>query len=356
VRPDDRNGHLATAKRPLRVLVIAGSTRRQFDCPGVDSKARMLMFRMADRLPRPWEIDLEDLGNVWGREKIQSCNGCASTSMALCTWPCNCYQKDDRTHPDLLWNLDLYARLDLADAWVFIGPVHWYAPTSSLKLLFDRLVCMSGGNPREELIRHKDVELAMKLERSPAWKELSVNHLEGRSAAFLCYGDRGADEIGVSGRPEALRHAEYFEPRDEPFADMRQAYAPLVWQCRYSGIEVPDPLWTYLDCGRGHPYSENQAEHLARDEAFLRDFDAWTARFVAHVELKGKIEPGRYRAFGHRAPGHVWADLKTKWRGVRLALGRPPRGSSPDLQQRAKLNRDATVAYKRGEGKKLRRR
>jgi hypothetical protein len=356
VRPDDRNGHLPTEKRPLRVLVIAASNRRQFNCPGVDGKARSLMFRLADRLPATWEIDLEDLGNVWRREKIQSCNACVSTSMALCVWPCNCYEKGSREEPDLLWNLDLYARLDLADAWAFIAPVNWYAPTSNLKLLFDRLVCMNGGNPREDLIRHKDPELAMMLERSPGWAELSVNHLEGRSAAFLCYGDAGGEELDASGRPKALRHREWFEPGDEPFAEMRQSYAPLVWQCRYSGVEVPDPLWTYLECGRGKPYAENQAEHLRGDEAFLSAFDAWVARFVAHVQQKGKVEPGRHRAFGHRAPGHSWDDLRLKWRGLRIAAGHPPSGSSPAQQQRADLNRDATLAVKKGEGAKLRRR
>ena len=52
MKPDDRNGSKAPADRPFRVLVIAGSNRRQYDCPGVDSKARALMFRMADRLPQ----------------------------------------------------------------------------------------------------------------------------------------------------------------------------------------------------------------------------------------------------------------------------------------------------------------
>lgn len=78
-----------------------------------------------------------------------------------------------------MWELDLYARLDLADAWAIIGPVNWYAPTSNLKLMFDRLVCMNGGNPREDLIKHKNPELAMKLEHSREWETLSVNHLEG---------------------------------------------------------------------------------------------------------------------------------------------------------------------------------
>ena len=65
MKPDDANGRLPPGERPFRVLIIAGSNRRQYDCPGIDSKARTLMFRMADRLPQDWEIDLEDLGNVY---------------------------------------------------------------------------------------------------------------------------------------------------------------------------------------------------------------------------------------------------------------------------------------------------
>jgi hypothetical protein len=147
MKPNDANGNLPIEERPFRMLIIAGSDRRQYNCPGVDSKARTLMFRMAEQLPQEWEIDLEDLGNVFGRARIQSCNACVSTSMALCVWPCNCYEKGNKKEPDLMWDLDLYARLDLADAWAIIAPINWYAPTSNLKLMFDRLVCMNGGNP-----------------------------------------------------------------------------------------------------------------------------------------------------------------------------------------------------------------
>ncbi len=307
------------AAPPLRVLLIAGSGRRLLNCPGMDSKARALMLRMAERLPSDWVVDREDLANVHGREQIQSCNACVSTSMALCVWPCNCYEKGSRTEPDLLWNLDLYARLELADAWAIIGPVNWYAPTSNLKLLFDRLVCMSGGNPREDLIDHKNPEKAMALERSPQWRALSLNHLEGRCAAFYCYGDGGGDELDATGRPRALRHPELLDPSAEPFADMREAYAPLVWQCRYSGIEVPDALWRYLEFGRGKPYADNQAEDM--DARVTGDFDAWTDRFAEVVRARGKITPPQYSAVGHRAKGHVWADVKLVWRQWRIRLG-----------------------------------
>ena len=79
------------ADRPLRVLLIAGSQRRLNSCPGLDSKARALMHRMAAALPFGWQIDLEDLGNEHGKPKIQPCNACVSSPMALRVWPCNCY-------------------------------------------------------------------------------------------------------------------------------------------------------------------------------------------------------------------------------------------------------------------------
>ena len=124
MKPHDGNGNRAPEDRPFRVLLIAGSNRRQYDCPGIDSKARSLMFRMAERLPQEWEIDLEDLGNVWNREQIRTCNACISTSAALCVWPCNCYEKGSWGQPDLMWKQQLYARLDPTHATQIIGPVN----------------------------------------------------------------------------------------------------------------------------------------------------------------------------------------------------------------------------------------
>jgi hypothetical protein len=355
MKPNDDNGHLPTAARPFRVLIVAGSNRRQYNCPGVDSKARALMLRMAERLPQDWEIDYEDLGNVYARARIQSCNACVSTAMALCVWPCNCYEPDNEDEPDLMWDLRLYERLDLADAWAFIGPINWYGPSSNLKLMFDRLVCMNGGNPREELIAHKDPEKAMALEKESEWHDLSRNHLEGRTAGFFCYSDAGADEMASDGRPAKLRHKAWFDPDAEPFQDERQAYAPLVWQCRFSGIEAPDGLWRHGYTGLGLPYSENQAEDMIREAEFMGGFDAWAASFAAFVGAKGKVEPGEYRAFGREAPGHKLADAKLKMREWRMKLGLAEAGSSPARQDELGLNRDRTFHPSEGEGKKLRR-
>jgi hypothetical protein len=276
--------------------------------------------------------------------------------MALCCWPCNCYEKDSKAEPDLMWNLDLYARLDLADAWAIIGPVNWYAPSSNLKLMFDRLVCMNGGNPKEVLIEHKNPELAQKLEHSPEWNDLSVNHLEGRTAAFFCYGDGGSDELGAGGCPKILRHPEYFDPQKEPFEDERDTYAPLVWQCRYGGVEVPDELWRYVEFGTGRKYSDNQAEHMLGQPEVFQALDEWTDRFAAFVAAKGKVPPGRYRAFGYEPPGHKWADVKLLWRDLWVRLGHAPPGSSPRAQHDLDLNRDDQLRPDRGEGERLRKR
>jgi hypothetical protein len=70
MKPNDDNGRLPASERPFRVLILAGSDRRQYNCPGVDSKARALMLRLAERLPSDWEVDYEDLGNVYGRARI----------------------------------------------------------------------------------------------------------------------------------------------------------------------------------------------------------------------------------------------------------------------------------------------
>ncbi len=312
------------------------------------------MLRMAKFLPQDWEIDFEDLGNVYGRAKIQSCNACVSTSMALCVWPCNCYEKKNSKEPDLMWDLDLYSRLDQADAWAVVGPVNWYAPTSNLKAMFDRMVCMNGGNPREDLIEHKNPELAMKLEHSEGWEQLSLNHLEGRTAAFFCYGDEGGDEIGSDSRPKILEHKTYFDPQKEPFENLRDTYAPLVWQCRYGGIEVPEHLWQYKSNGVGKKYSENQAEDLIKDQEFLAAFDNWVQGFTTFVQQKGKVKPGKYRAFGYQAPGHFIKDVKLGWRSVLMRLGIGPKGSSPHKQEIKGLNKDKVLNPQKSEGERLR--
>ena len=354
MKPNDENAKLPPEQRPFRILIISGSDRRQYNCPGVDSKSRALMLKMAEMLPQDWEIDYEDLGNVYARARIQSCNACVSTSMALCVYPCNCYEKNSKKEPDLMWDLDLYARFDMADAWAIIGPVNWYSCSSNLKLMFDRLVCINGGNPDEKTIDHKNPEMAMALEHTEEWKALSLNHLEGRTAAFFCYGDEGGDEMDENNVPKILQRKNYFDGDAEPFKDMRDAYAPLVWQCRYGGVEVPDDLWRYCTSGKGKKYSDNQAEDVIEEDAFMNTFATWVNSFEIFVKEKGKVPPNKYRAFGFKPPSHIWANVEDGIRYFKMMVGKPSKGSSPQIQQELDLNKDATWHTKKGEGEKLR--
>jgi hypothetical protein len=104
-----------------------------------------------------------------------------------------------------------------------------------------------------------------------------------------------------------------------------------------------------------YPYSLNQAEHMQADPAApFTVAEAFAARFVTHVATKGKVEPGKYRAFGHRPPRHGYADLRLAWREARMRIGKPRAGSSPATQQEAGLNDDVTLRPKKSEGKKRR--
>ena len=253
-----------------------------------------------------------------------------------------------------MWEMDMYARLDMADAWAIIGPVNWYAPSSNLKLMFDRLVCMNGGNPDENTIDHKDPEKAMALEHTDLWKEMSVNHLEGRTAGFFCYGDEGGDEMDENNAPKILQHKNYFDGDEEPFDNMRNAYAPLAWQCRYGGVEVPDNLWKYCTSGKGKKYSDNQAEDVIKEDAFMQTFNDWVKEFETFVTKKGKVTPGKWRAYGYKAPSNLWKEAKTGIRSWMLRLGITPENSSPEIQQQLGLNKDTTLIPSKTEGEKLR--
>jgi hypothetical protein len=101
LKPDDAPGLLPPDRRPFRVLIIAGSNRHQYNCPGVDGKART--WRGA------WLIGCRRTGRSISRISATclaapafSAAMCVSTSMALCVWPCNCYDAGNAEEPDLM--------------------------------------------------------------------------------------------------------------------------------------------------------------------------------------------------------------------------------------------------------------
>jgi hypothetical protein len=207
------------------------------------------MHRMAAGLPLGWQIDLEDLGNEHGKPKIQPCNACASSSVALC--PAIATGRIAITRPTFFGTWTSTPAWREPTPWAFIGPINWYGSTSNFKLLFDRLVCMNGGNPRPDLIG----------KGARFWRKLSSVQPNGENCPrtiwravqppSFCYGDRGAADLDAAGRPKILTHKGWFDPKDEPYDNERNAYQSLIWQCRYSGIEVPDSLWSYAEIGVG---------------------------------------------------------------------------------------------------------
>jgi hypothetical protein len=90
---------------------------------------------------------------------------------------------------------------------------------------------MNGGNPRQDPIDKKDTLKAQVLEHSPLWSEPSANYLSGRTAAFFCYGDDGANEEDGRGMPKKVEHPEWFDANAYPMRgeSERDAYQGLVW-------------------------------------------------------------------------------------------------------------------------------
>ena len=74
-----------------------------------------------------------------------------------------------------------------------------------------------------------------------------------------------------------------------------------VWQCRYSGIEVPDALWRHADLGVGKPYSDDQAADMPAEPHALEAFDRWVDAFVAHVGDKGPVPGDKEAEVGARS-------------------------------------------------------
>ena len=135
---------------------------------------------------------------------------------------------------------------------------------------------------------------------------------------------------------------------------MRQAYAPLVWQCRYGGIEVPEQLWEYADSGVGKKYSDNQSEDVITDASYMGKFENWVQHFENFVAAKGKVAAGKYRAYGFKQPPHFWNEIKTGLRALKLRFGKAPADSSNQKQIVAGLNNNTTLYPKKTEGEKLR--
>lgn len=244
----------ATDKEKIKILVVQGSPRTKKSCSGGDSKTEYLMKQAIKSLDKNVDVDVLDLSLTDDEPKVQPCKGCIGTANGFqCHWPCSCYGKDDKTCPDLMHDENVYDRIKKADGFAVFTPIHWYAVSSQVKAMFDRLVCANLTLTVEaaKAITKDDIKNPKKnieLEKSGEYSALLKNHLEGKIGAFFIHGNDGANDYKGRRFPLAMSDTKHdITPKE--------SVMPIVLQCRYSGIFVPDHLIEAIVFGYNEPYS-----------------------------------------------------------------------------------------------------
>jgi multimeric flavodoxin WrbA len=243
----------AEAERPPRLLLINGSARSEHTCPGEMSKSYRLVeiaraIFEADAGSEVELLDLSRLASEYGRN-IHPCKACFSTAAALCHFPCSCYPNYSLGQTQD-WMNEIYPMWVRAHGIMIISPVNWYAPTSPIKLMMDRMVCADGGNPDPTSTHGKQVPEAKALELA-GWNY--PRHLKGRLFSVVVHGDvEGAEGVrrslsdwlsfmqleAAGNKAELDRYIGYWEPyatshdaldrNIEIQGEVRQAAATLV--------------------------------------------------------------------------------------------------------------------------------
>jgi multimeric flavodoxin WrbA len=250
----------------IKIVAIQGSPRTKKSCSGGDSKTSFLMDKALDELGSDVKVEALDLCVIDDQPQVRPCKGCISTANGFqCHYPCSCYGKDDGTN-DFMHENDVYEKMQKADGFVVFTPVNWYAPSSQVKAFFDRLVCINLTLDVKEAKKImggdiKNPKLTTAAELSGKYKDMLKNHYEGKVGAFFIHGDDGADDYKGRKLPLSLvesKHEKYVSPYD--------AIMPIVHQCRYSGIFVPENCIEGIVFGYGKPYSQNNKDVKTKED------------------------------------------------------------------------------------------
>ena len=169
---------------------------------------------------------------------------------------CDCYFKKDKEHPDFMSDFDIYKRLLKADAFIVFTPINWWNVPTQVKALFDRLVCgsLTITDKQAHELWGDDVKNPVKTKKfseTEEYKKMVKNHLEGKIGSFYVHGDDGADDYVGRKMPES-----YSKYNIGKFNDPINAILPIVWECRYMGIDVPNELIDAFYMNEGISYSE----------------------------------------------------------------------------------------------------
>lgn len=315
----------------MRIMIVQAGTRAKNTCPGKDTKLKYITeliqqkvsgveWDVLDLSVKEPEVDFYDKlyeSGLKGLSKeqlvefiektrvIQSCKGCVGTAGGYhCHWKaqgtkedpkvrgCSCYGPESGgAHlPDIMHDEHVYYRLEQADGILFLTPIHWYATSTNLKAMMDRLVCANKTVPYEVIKKAtngkaKDAELTTKLEASGKFDDLQTNHLEGKVAAVFAQGDDGADDYE---RPEEPFPDTYGDvTRDEflekTLSNPKQAIWPLVTTLKYMGVYTPEHLVTTLVRNQNEDYYKNDAT-FKQDENFLDAAVKLAERLVEEID------------------------------------------------------------------------
>lgn len=253
-------------KSKKKVVLVIGSARNSDCCPDEKSKTHKIAEKIEKDFSESVNFEVLDLSVKCDGIVIQPCKACTSTSAFHCHWNCDCYGKKSEPK-DFMHQNDVYKKLEECDGFFVLTPINWSSCSSVVKSFFDRLVCASLSITTEEakeIFGEEDIKNSKKTreaEKSGKYNEMLKNHLEGKVAGFFAHGnDGGADYLEFAKKktktlpvmPQSMIEYE----RNHGKEDIKKILDPLVRQCVYSGIIVPDNCIKVEIYGFGISYSE----------------------------------------------------------------------------------------------------
>jgi len=166
---------------------------------------------------------------------------------------------------------DVYRKMEKADGFVVFSPVHWYALTTQVKAFFDRLVCVNLTLTVDQAKKYmgeniKDPITTRNLEKSGQYSSLLKNHYEGKVGAFFIHGNNGANDYIDKKLPLSL--SDYYD--DEKEFSIKECVMPIVFQCRYSGIFVPENLIQTHSIGENESYAEGNDNFKEEEKTYVK--------------------------------------------------------------------------------------
>jgi multimeric flavodoxin WrbA len=282
----------AKDKSKKKVVLVVGSARNSDCCPNEKSKTHKLADKIRAEFSELVNFEVVDLSVKCDGVNVQPCKGCVSTSNMHCRWPCDCYGKQSDPK-DLMHKEDVYRKLEACDGFFVLTPINWSSCSSVVKSFFDRLVCANLTITANEAVEifgkdHiKDSKATREAEKSGKYNEMLRNHLEGKVAGFFAHGnDGGADYIEFAKKktkalpviPESMKEYEKSHGKE----DSSKVLDPLVRQCVYSGIRVPDDCVRVVTYGFGISYGDSN-DLFEKEAKLKKDATEVFESFLGHL-------------------------------------------------------------------------